>query len=149
MSQQQWNNYFMKMAELVASKSKDPSTKCGCVLVDKENTILSTGFNGLPRNCKDDKPERNERPAKYMYYEHSERNAIYNAARVGVSTLDAIAYVTGPPCCDCARGLIQAGIAYIYYPKEEEQGDFRARWSESIDAANEMLEEAKVQVWTI
>lgn len=148
MSQLDWHRYFIKMAELVASKSKDPSTKCGTVLVKNTHEIVSTGFNGLPRGLNDDLPERNERPRKYMFYEHGERNAIYNAARIGVSTLGCWAYVVqGLPCCDCARALIQAGIRVVVC-NEATDPAFIARWKESIETSKEMFREAGVVVIT-
>jgi dCMP deaminase len=134
-----WDDYFLKMTELVASKSKDTSTKCGCVIVNQDHAILTTGYNGLPRGCAES-DFRNTRPQKYAYYEHAERNAIYNAARIGVSLLDSTAYVTGPPCCDCARGLIQSGVSLIVH--KDIQMD--PRWAESLERAREMIKEAHV-----
>src|ERR1019366_1039390 len=78
-----WDEYYLNMLELVASKSKDKSTKVGVIVVGPDNEIRSTGFNSFPRGINDDLEERQLRPAKYLYIEHGERNAIYNAARVG------------------------------------------------------------------
>jgi len=109
-----WDYYFMKMAELVASKSKDRSTKVGCVIVGSANQdVRSTGYNGFCRYVDDDVEERHERPEKYLWTEHAERNAIYNAARNGVRTDNCIAYTTMFPCSDCARALIQSGIVRV------------------------------------
>ena len=103
-----WTDYFINIAEQVKEKSKDINTKIGTVIVGKDKEILSTGYNSFPRGLNDELSERQERPEKYFWFEHSERNAIYNAARIGVSLKESTAYLTsGLPCMDCARGLVQ------------------------------------------
>ena len=106
---------FLDDARWVSRKSEDRSTKHGCVIVNDRQVVLSTGWNGFPRGIRGDIEARHERPAKYMWTEHSERNAIYNAAAEGVSLRGSTAYITGLPCCDCARGLIQSGITRVVY----------------------------------
>ena len=116
-----WHEYFMALAYLTASKSKDPSTKVGAVIVAEGNSIISTGYNGLPRGVNDDPKiyERyHQRPSKYAWYEHAERNAIYNAARQGIALSNTIIFTPGLPCTDCARGIIQSGIGAIFTHKE-------------------------------
>lgn len=108
-----WDKYFMSMVYLVAMKSKDPNTKIGAVIVGKDHEIISCGFNGLPRGMKDDLDSYNSKPDKYFWYEHAERNAVYNAARNGIHTLGCTMYTQGVPCADCARGAIQAGIKEV------------------------------------
>jgi dCMP deaminase len=145
-SDKTWDQLFIEMTRLVASKSKDTSTKCGCVIVGPDNEVRTTGYNGLPRGV-EYKQERTEvRPEKYFWFEHSERNAIYNAARIGVSLKDCRAYVTGPPCADCARGLIQAGIKEVVIPSDHSKCAVRNkdRWGDSCDRAQEMFKEAGV-----
>jgi len=120
-SRARWDRFFIEMAAMVATKSKDPSTKVGCVLVGKDNQVLSIGYNGFPRGVMgDDDPNgpRWERPTKYEYIEHAERNAIFNAARSGISVLGARAYMNWEPtpCADCTRALIQAGVCEIIGP---------------------------------
>ena len=97
----------------MAKKSKDPSTKVGCVIVGPHDEIRSTGFNGFPRNSNDLADHRHKRPLKYKWTEHAERNAIYNAGRKGTSCLGAKLYINWLPCTPCARGVIQAGISEI------------------------------------
>jgi len=72
-----WQEYFLGIAEQVKLKSKDESTQVGAVIVGKGHEILSTGYNSFPRGLDDSRPERQERPHKYPYFEHAERNAIY------------------------------------------------------------------------
>jgi dCMP deaminase len=118
-----WDKHYLKMARLVSERSKDRSTKCGCVLV-RGNSIVSTGYNGFPRGTEDyDNEEKHERPEKYYWFEHAERNAIYNAARMGHSTSLCTAFVTGPPCVDCTRGMIQAGIQRVVIPVKHNMAD--------------------------
>ena len=120
-----WTNHFLEMAHLVASKSKDPNTKVGCVIVTEDKVVAATGYNGLPRGV-EDKPERMERPAKYLWTSHAEENAVAQAARVGMPLKGGVAYVTHTPCSRCARTLIQAGVTTVIVdngstsmPKEE------------------------------
>src|SRR5690242_7044614 len=108
-----WDQRFMELAKLIATWSKDRSTKVGCVVVGTDNEVRSIGFNGFPRGVDDDVEERHERPAKYAWTEHAERNAIYSAVRVGISLKGCTMYLPWFPCMDCARALIQSGIAEL------------------------------------
>lgn len=105
-----WDTFFMSLAYLVAMKSKDRSTHVGCVIVDDENIIKTLGYNGFPRGVDDTIEERHDRPAKYLYTEHAERNAIYNARE---NLKGCRAFVNFLPCADCTRALLQSGIAEI------------------------------------
>ena len=138
-----WDEYGIEIAKTASRKSKDRSTKIGCCLLSKDGAILSVGYNGIPKGCKDDIPQRHERPKKYLYFEHSERNAIYNAARNGIRTLDCTAYVTAPPCGPCSRALINSGICRVVVPINHSLVG-REDWKESFDVAQELFSEAKV-----
>ena len=138
-----WDEYFMTMAYLAAMKSKDESTHCGSVIVDNMNHIVSTGYNSFVRGINDDVPERQERPEKYMWFEHGERNAIYSAANKGISTRGCRIYVTGIPCADCARGIIQAGITKVII---QERKEFGKEWEKSCKVTLQMFEEAGVEL---
>ena len=89
-----WHKRFMEVAELVSTWSKDPSTKVGAIVVGPDREIRSTGYNGLVRGVDDKKPERLERPTKYDFFEHAERNAVYNACLIGASLKGCVIYVT-------------------------------------------------------
>ena len=110
----EWTEYFMAQAFLIATKSIDPSTKHGCVVVDQDNTQLSYGYNGPPRGC-DDSMIPLTRPEKYSYFAHAEENAINNSSRKGVSLKDSIFYVTGHPCSRCLRSIINVGASKVVY----------------------------------
>ena len=226
-----WDHFFIKMAMHISSKSKDPSTKVGCVIVGPDNEVRSTGYNGFPRGVvetvtqeipypvglekdamsgdywvqsSDGKlfnigipeaterrgafdiplpgedfteklmdiamqhehfqqkpecalhPERWERPLKYDLVEHAERNAVYNAARVGVPLKGCRAYLNWEPlpCKECAKGFIQAGIIEVIGPDiefpnhkkaeapEEDQWQTGDQWRFSVSEI--MLQEAGV-----
>jgi dCMP deaminase len=109
-----WTEYFISIANVIKLKSKDINTKIGVVIVGKNNEIVSTGYNSFPRGIDDTVPERQERPEKYTWFEHAERNSIYNAARIGISTNGCTMYMScGLPCADCARAIINCGIKKI------------------------------------
>ncbi|RLJ04713.1 MAG: CMP deaminase [Candidatus Aenigmatarchaeota archaeon] len=137
-----WDETFMELCHVIAKRSKDQSTQLGAVIVDEDNTILSMGYNCFPRGINDDVPERQERPIKYKYFEHAERNAIYNASRSGVSLLGSTIYVPMLPCSDCARGIIQSGIRYVVV----ESTDVPDRWKEDAYHSVTMLTEARVLI---
>ncbi len=140
-----WVEYFYKIADQVKEKSKDSRTKIGAVIVGKDKEIVSTGYNSFPRGIEDNKKERQERPEKYYWFEHAERNAIYNAALIGVSTKGCTMYLTcGIPCADCARGIINAGISKVFIMKEG--GAQSKKWEESANRSREMFNEAGVKI---
>lgn len=108
-----FHQWFMMLARTVAMKSKDPTTQVGCLVVGPDGEHRASGYNGIPRGVLD-KPERMERPAKYLWTSHAEENAVAQAARVGIPLKGCTAYVTHHPCARCARSLIQAGIVCVY-----------------------------------
>jgi dCMP deaminase len=141
-----WDKYFLNIAETVKLKSKDKRTQIGAVIVGRDNEIVSTGYNSFPRGINDNVDERQERPEKYFWFEHAERNAIYNAARIGVSLLDTTMYLTcGIPCCDCARGIISSGVGRIYC-KTEDTTRNREHWDEHAKRSRQMFEESGVEI---
>jgi dCMP deaminase len=125
------------------------------VIVNDDNIIKATGYNSFPRGIDDDRPERQSREGgvKYAFFEHAERNAIYSAAREGVSLKGCRIYVSAMPCADCARGIIQAGIKEViidatWQAEMEAIGKWR-NWKDSHRYANEMFSEAGVKVRAI
>ena len=110
-----WDEYFMGVALLAAKRSKDPNTQVGACIVNKNKRILSTGYNGFPYGCSDDTfPwERDGSDTKYKYVVHAELNAILNAG--GKDLTGARLYVDLFPCNECAKAIIQSGIAEVVY----------------------------------
>ena len=142
-----WDDFFIGICKQVALKSKDPSTKTGCVIVE-DNRIISTGYNGFPRGVEDHEKRYNHRETKYRYIEHCDRNAIYSAAKAGISLDGSIMYLTGPPCHECTRGIIQAGIKQVVWPEDnpfENDPERKKRWAFSSATAQTMADEAGVE----
>ncbi len=143
--------YFNLIYE-IAKKSKDPSTKVGTIIVNKYNAPVSMGFNGFPRQVRDkieEVPERYERPNKYLWIEHAERNAIYNAVRMGSSLDNCKIYLEFYPCCDCCRGIIQSGINEIVIDGRgfaAREAYWNQRWKESTDISKQMIQEAGIKI---
>ena len=144
-----WHKYFLNMAQFVSTKSKDESTKVGAVIVAADHSVLSTGYNGLPRGVEYNDYKQG-RPQKYKYFEHAERNAIYNAARNGTHLLGSTIYLNwGPaPCTDCTRGIIQSGIQQIVVPNRPFGGRGN-HWEIDLGVAKGILDEAGVSVYTV
>ena len=141
-----WNEYFLGIAEQVKLKSKDQSTQIGAVIVGEDNEVLSTGYNSFPRGLDDSKQERQERPEKYYWFEHAERNAIYNAARVGTPLKGSTIYLTsGLPCMDCARGIVNTGIKSVHC-KHICTTKNKEKWGESQTKAYKLLLECGIEV---
>src|ERR1017187_608646 len=92
-----WDIFYLKMAHEVAQKSKDRSTKVGAIIVGQDNEIRSIGFNGFPRGVNDDIEERHQRPAKYMWTEHAERNCLFNALRANIPVKGCKMYLNYAP----------------------------------------------------
>lgn len=167
-----WDTRLVNAAQFYSSWSSDTSTKVGAVVVGNNNEILATGYNGFPRGVREALPEsefirsvvpieesasrladqmvllkRYERPTKYLYTEHAERNAIYNAARVGARLEGATLYMNyyPLPCADCARAIIQSGIKKIVGPDIPFPG-VGQQWKEHMSEAEIMLREAGVEI---
>ena len=138
-----WDRRFIGLAQHIATWSKDPSTKVGCVVTGPDREIRSTGFNGFPRGIDDSSERLNDRARKYPLICHAEENAIMHAARIGVSLKGCAAYVTWPPCTRCARSLIQAGVDTVLYPDGLEIPE---RWREDFELSLSMFNEAGVAV---
>ena len=139
-----WNSYFTSMLYMIAMKSKDEKTQNATIIVGPDNEIRSTGYNSFPRGINDDVPERQERPEKYFWHEHGERNAVYNAARVGIPLKGCKAYITGIPCMDCARALVQSGIVeVIYHVVKKYDSDL---WNEHSKRTLQLFHEAGVSI---
>jgi len=133
---------------LEAAKSVDKDTKVGCVVVGPERNIQVKGHNTLPHGVAADPPERLRRPDKYTWVEHAERNAIYTAARCGISLEGCTMYVDLTPCIDYARGIIQAGLREVVVSKERMHAYSSPTYREQHLIAASLLKEAGVVLRT-
>lgn len=140
-----WDVRFLKLAQHIASWSKDPSTKVGCVIVGPDREIVSTGYNGFPRGVSDDSSRYDDRNTKLHLICHAEENAVAHAARIGVSLRNTTAYVTWPPCPRCARSLVQAGVTKVVHQETE----LPERWVDQMNWSFQLLDEADVDVVSI
>ncbi len=137
-----WDEYFMGVALLAAMRSKDPNTQVGACIVDGENRILSTGYNGFPSGCSDDTfPWEREGAfgeTKYPFVVHAELNAILNAH--GKNLVGSRVYVALFPCNECAKAIIQSGIREVVYLSD------KYAETDSTLASKRMLEAAGVKL---
>ena len=113
-----WDEYFMGVALLAAMRSKDPNTQVGACIVDENNRILSTGYNGFPQGCSDDefpwdREGADQNCTKYPFVVHAELNAILNAG--GRPLAGSRIYVALFPCNECAKAIIQSGVREVVY----------------------------------
>lgn len=147
-----------------AEYSTDPSTQNGAILIHPSNhyvnedgaivnmmgypALLVKGANHFPKGVKESE-ERWQRPQKYQYVEHAERNCIYAAAAEGTPTHNKWMVCPWFACADCARAIIQAKIKRVI--GHQTTIDWTPEhWKESIAVALNMLEEAGVECffWT-
>lgn len=136
------NEFYTNELIRVAQYSDDESKQVAAIIVNNNDQIISEGSNTLPTGlCKTD--ERCSKPLKYLWLNHAERNAIYKAAREGISTNGCKIYVNYFPCVDCSRAIIQAGIVELFAPKPDFE---HQQWGESWRTALEMLTECGVKV---
>lgn len=106
-----WNEYFAKMAQLIALRSPCNRLHVGCVIV-KDKRLLVSGYNGfLPSAPHESIIEDNHE----ISITHSEMNAVANACRNGVSLIDSTAYITHYPCIHCFKILVASGVKEIIY----------------------------------
>jgi deoxycytidylate deaminase len=131
-----WDEYFLDIAQMASSRSKDPSTKVGALIV-KDKKIIATGYNGLPRQMDDTNPKFWERPEKYVLIIHAEMNAMLQTTSEYArgSTL----YTTLFPCSDCAKTAAQYGIKEIVY-----MGDDNPRFKDSFEKSKQILDNCGV-----
>lgn len=135
-----WHKRFLEIAEFISTWSKDPSTKVGAVIADKDNRIVSTGYNGFPRGVDDKLTRYNNRDIKLKIILHAEENAISYAK---IDLTDCTLYISGlPPCAHCASLIIQSGIKTVVVRKQE----IPERWIESMELSKQILKEAKVKL---
>ena len=111
-----WTSYFMEITEMVATRSTCDRAFVGCTLVNKDNRIVSTGYNGsVAGNPHCDEVGHVLRDGHCIATIHAEMNALLYCAKEGISVKGATAYITHFPCLNCTKALIQAGIAKVVY----------------------------------
>lgn len=133
-----WDERFIKLTDVIGEWSKDPSTRVGAVIVDKNRRIISAGYNGYPRGIDDTIVNRDQKILKTI---HAEANAIMFARQ----HLDGCTiYINFPPCSSCAASIVQSGITRVVF--KEPQADFMLRWGDSFEASLEMFHQSQMQL---
>lgn len=137
-----WDIRFIELARHIAQWSKDPSSKCGAVITDRRNRVVSVGFNGFARKTDDDPNLYLDREYKYDNVIHCEENAILSAAR---NVEGCSMYLTGASCSRCTARVIQVGIDRVVIPcKEEDAFSFRGDWDSSFERSRKQFKDAGV-----
>jgi len=137
-----WDQRWLGLAQYISTFSKDPSTKCGGVIVRPDKTLASIGFNGFPKGIEDWSHHYENREKKYRKIIHAEINALHFAREQVVGyTLYTWPFA---PCEACALHIIQKGIARVVAPKETPD-----RWKESVRNASALFTEAGVALYLI
>ena len=134
-----WDTRFLELAQLVSTWGKDPSTRCGAVIVDSANRVVSVGYNGFARGVADTPDRLDDRDVKLKMVIHAEENAILFAQR----NLVGCTLYTWPfmPCAGCAGKVIQVGIRRVVSLVSD-----NPRWVQSFMLAQQQLAEAGVVV---
>lgn len=132
-----WRTHFLEIAILISTRSKDPSTKVGALIVDSERRMLGSGYNGFPRFVNDDPTRYADRETKLRMVVHAEVNAILNATK---SVVGSTLISTRAPCTGCTGVIIQSGISEVICPDQAAN----SRWADDWEIAKGMLEEAGV-----
>lgn len=141
--QKRWDRRFLELARTFGTWSKDRSAGTGCVIVGSDRLLRASGYNGFVRGIDDEVAERHERPAKYSWTEHAERNAIYNAAKLGISLDGCTMYVNWFPCIGCARAIVQSGITRLVALNPDHSDK---RWGSEFNFASDMLRESGIDI---
>jgi dCMP deaminase len=138
------DTWALDLCDLVARRSRDPSTRVGAVILRPDKTIASVGYNGFPRGTNDNPTLYAERPVKLLRTVHAEANAIVTARE----PLHGCTTYVSPlhPCATCAGLIIQAGIRTVRYRAPAETP---FAWHESFGQAMDLLREAGVEVYRI
>lgn len=143
---QKWAGRMLRLAKEVASWSKDQSTKVGAVITTNEGAPVSWGFNGMAMGINDNVPERHQRPEKYKWMCHAERNAMDLAPR---PLNDCVMFVTFSPCSSCAQSIIQRKIKTVVIDSEFTADKMPDRWQDDMITAVKMMKEAGVDILEI
>ena len=146
MKQSQFDKEMLLMSDDIANFSKDPSTKVGAIIVmEDDDNPKSFGYNGMPRGLDDASLLRNDRPEKYFWYEHAERNAIYNLA---LDTLEgSMIFCSHFPNMDSARGIVSSGIkeVIVAYDMQFHEKYLKAKKEKSLDNNPDLKNYERVQ----
>ena len=109
---------LIEIAITVSKRSTCDRRHNGAVIATSNGVVLSTGYNGSLSGMPHCDHESNPDESGCTTAVHAEANAVYFAARNGVSVKDAIIYCTTEPCVKCAEAIVQSGISFCVYDQE-------------------------------
>jgi len=139
---EKWDRRFLKMAKLVSTWSKDPSTQTGAVFVRPDRSVISVGYNGFAAGVEDTDERYQDRSIKYEMVIHCEENALISAqGSVAGSCLYTHPFMS---CSRCAAKMIQAGVERCVAP--EPSKDAMSRWADAFKMATDQFDEAGVEL---
>jgi dCMP deaminase len=141
-----WDIYFIKLAKEISTKSKDPSTQTGAVIVRPDNSIASVGFNGFPARMPDVMSNYVNREEKYSRIIHCEMNALIFSRDASHSGYSLYTYPF-PSCDRCFVHMVQAGIMRFVSPKPSEE--HMQRWGEAFERVRKYARECEVTLMEI
>jgi dCMP deaminase len=133
----------MKIAMEAATLSPDPSTQNGAAVLLADGRVVGADCNRFPVGVTES-AERWERPLKYSFIEHAERNAIFNAARQGIKTEGATLVCQWAACSDCARAIVAAGFARLVRVRSDKEA--HSQWAEEVALGDEIMIEGGVEI---
>lgn len=137
-----WTRRYFDLARHVAAWSKDPSTKVGAVVVGADRRHIAVGYNGFPPGVQDIPERYKDKPTKYLFTQHAERNALDNAP---FSCVGGTLTTTMFPCVECAKSMVAKGIARLITPRAPLPiGE--PSWRDTIPTARIVLAEGSVEV---
>ena len=147
-----WHNHFLQMALLNAKLSKDPSTQVGAIITSEDNHLISAGFNGFPRGIADTEERLNNRDIKLSLVVHAEMNGLLAAAKLGIKLKNSTLYIVatnkdgliwgGPPCRNCVKHVIQAGISKIV---TYERKNVPSKWENDLNFSMDVIKEVGIE----
>lgn len=123
---QSWNEYFMNIAKVLAERSSCDRAYVGAVIVNGDNRIIATGYNGSvgSKTPQCDDIGHVMRDGHCIATLHAEVNCIAYCAREGIPLKGSKIYVTHFPCLNCTKALIQSGITKVYYLDDYRMDDY-------------------------
>jgi dCMP deaminase len=133
---------LVELAIAAARKSPSRPRKVGAVLLAADGATTLSACNDFPAGVRD-LESRHAHPERLLWIEHAERNAIFAAARAGVGTAGATLVATFHPCADCARAIVQAGIAEVHTLAPDFADPL---WGPAFHFSRAILEEGGVRV---
>lgn len=139
-----WIKRYMLLAESISTWSKDPNKKVGAIIVNNDNTLVSSGYNGFPIKVQDNIKRLEEVEEKLLYTVHAELNAILFAK---TNLQGCSIYTTFFPCSHCMGAIIQSGIRRVVTFKLENNKD--SKWFKSFEASRLMAHEASIEIYEI